>query len=349
MVLKQVLPDLNQTDFIAQIYSDNFLEKEWKDRMIHVTDVLHISMPQQFEAAVPKLTKLISILQQSQERGESLAYIFLAEYIARYGINDIKMSIVALECTTQFISCEFAVRPFILKYPDQMLHQMLMWSKHPNHKVRRFSSEGSRPKLPWSMALPMLQKDPRPTLRILENLMRDSHPWVRKSVANHLNDISKDHPDQVMAFANQWKGLSKETDAIIKHGLRTLLKSGHPETLSYYELNDAGILVQGFAITTPVVTIGSALSFRFDIQNQNSNHKIIRLEYGLYYQKANGQLNRKVFKISEREFKSLEKSTILRNQSFKIITTRKFHTGLHQLSLIINGVESEKISFQLLG
>ncbi|MCP1996834.1 DNA alkylation repair protein [Flavobacterium sp. HSC-61S13] len=347
MVLKQVLPELNQADFIAQIYSDNFLEKEWKDRMIHVTDVLHLSMPKQFEAAVPKLTKLISILQQSQERGESLAYIFLAEYIARYGINDIERSIIALECTTQFISCEFAVRPFIIKYPDQMLHQMLLWSKHPSHKVRRFSSEGSRPKLPWSMALPQLQKDPSPTFKILQNLMQDPHPWVRKSVANHLNDISKDHPDKVMAFAEQWKGMSKETDAIIKHGLRTLLKSGYPQTLSYYELNDTGIELEGFVISTPVVTIGNALCFSFEIENQNTNAKTIRLEYGLYYQKANGQLNKKVFKISEREFKPLEKSKIQRNQSFKIITTRKFHTGLHQLSLLINGIESEKLSFQL--
>ncbi|MGY0037975.1 DNA alkylation repair protein [Pedobacter sp. NJ-S-72] len=132
---------------------------------------------------------------------------------------------------TQFISCEFAVRPFLAKYGGQMMIRMEKWSLHESHKVRRLASEGSRSRLPWAMAVPGLKKDPSPILPILENLKNDPSEWVRKSVANNLNDISKDHPEIVIAIANRWKGLSKETDAIIKHGCRSLLKQGHAKIL----------------------------------------------------------------------------------------------------------------------
>ncbi|MBW3518569.1 DNA alkylation repair protein [Flavobacterium sp. NKUCC04_CG] len=347
-VLNEVIPDFKESLFIEKIYANQFLEKEWKDRMLHVTEVLHVFMPADFNRAAPLLMDLITVLQQQNNQEEKLAYIFLAEYISKYGIHDMKTAIPLLEHTTQFISCEFAVRPFILKYPEPMLLQLYLWSQHENYKVRRFASEGSRPKLPWSMALPLLQKDPTLSFKILENLIDDVHPWVRKSVANHLNDISKDNPEKALIFAKKWKNNSIESAAIIKHGMRTLLKQGQPDVLALYDLDAVGIEVSKFKINTPSVTIGTVLDFEFQIENHNLLDKIIRLEYAVYYQKANGQLNKKVFKISERSFKPLEKSMVKRKQSFKIITTRVFYTGLHQLTLIINGQESEKLDFQLI-
>ena len=137
----------------------------------------------------------------------------------------------AIEFITQFITCEFAVRPFLLKYGDKMMNQMRAWSLHKSHKVRRLASEGSRPRLPWAMAIPALKKNPMPVLTILENLKNDPSESVRRSVANNLNDISKDRPGMVLKIANAWKGQNKETDAIVRHGCRTLLKHGHPEVL----------------------------------------------------------------------------------------------------------------------
>ncbi len=347
-VLNGIIPQFDESLFIEKIYANQFLEKEWKDRMIQVAAVLHAFMPVAFSRSAPLLMNIVTVLQQQNNQEDKLAYIFLAEYISQYGINDIETSIPVLEHTTQFISCEFAVRPFILKYPEQMLFQLYLWSKHPNYKVRRFASEGSRPKLPWSMALPLLQKDPALSFKILENLVDDVHPWVRKSVANHLNDISKDNPEKALFFAKKWKNNSVESAAIIKHGMRTLLKKGQPEVLALYGLDRVGLKINDFKINTPIVTIGAAVHFEFQIENQNLFDKIIRLEYAVYYQKANGQLNKKVFKISERSFKPLEKSVIRRKQSFKIITTRVFHIGLHQLTLIVNGQESDKLDFQLI-
>jgi len=184
-------------------------------------------------------------------------------------------------------------------------------------------------------------------LPLLENLKNDPSEWVRRSVANSINDIAKDHPDFVIRLADRWKGVTKETDAIIKHGSRTLLKQGHTAILKHYGLESEQIALQGFEILTPVVKIGESLEFAFSITNQNDSSHTVRLEYGVYYRKANGQLSRKVFKISEKLYHPNIKTIVQRKQSFKVITTKKFYTGEHQLSLIINGEEKEIKTFTI--
>jgi len=229
-----------------------------------------------------------------------------------------------------------------------MIDEMIKWSLHENHHVRRLASEGSRPRLPWAMAIPFLKKDPASILPILENLKNDPSEYVRRSVANNLNDIAKDNPQIVLETASKWKGHSKETDAIIKHGCRTLLKQGHPEILSHYGLESTNIELSNFEIKTPTVKIGDYLQFHFHLNNKNTEPKTIRLEYAVHYKKAKGHLAKKVFKISEKIYQPNQLTKIERNQSFKLITTRVFHTGIHQLSIIINGTESEALEFDLI-
>jgi 3-methyladenine DNA glycosylase AlkC len=253
-----------------------------------------------------------------------------------------------MEYITQFISCEFAVRPFIMKYGDHMLSKMEQWSIHENHHVRRLASEGSRPRLPWAMALPVLKKNPNPILPILENLKNDPSEYVRRSVANNLNDIAKDHPSIVIEVARQWKGYSKETDALIKHACRTLLKQGDKEILKHFQLNDnPKIEINNFNIFTPKVTIGDSLEFAFVIQNNDKVEQTIRLEYGIHYLRQNGTHSKKVFKISERQIKPNEIMNIQRRQSFRLITTRQFYIGQQKLSIIVNGVEKIIADFEL--
>ena len=261
--------------------------------------------------------------------------------------NDFEAAVDALEAITQFVSCEFAVRPFLLKFNGKMISRMKKWSKHENFKVRRLASEGSRPRLPWAMAIPYLKEDPSPILPILENLKNDPSEWVRRSVANNLNDIAKDHPDLVIRLARKWKGISKETDAIIKHGSRTLLKKGHAEILSHYGLKAEQVHVSAFKILTPKVNNGKDLVFCFQVSNGSEHKQTIRLEYGLYYLRANGQWSKKVFKISEKQVGSGVKLTIERKQSFKKITTRVFYPGKHKLSVIVNGEEKGTKMFEL--
>ena len=242
-VLSETVPSFDKEKFIGLIFNEDFQTMEWKERMKHTTRIFHEFMPEDFPKAVKIIEKVITGLRKSNFTDDNLAFIFFPDYVEVYGIEDLKTSAKAFEFITQFISCEFAVRPFILRYSDEMLRYMLDWSLHESSKVRRLASEGSRPRLPWAMAIPELKKNPDAILPILENLKNDSSESVRRSVANSLNDIAKDNPQVVLDIAAKWKGISKETDAIIKHGSRTLLKQGHSEILKHFGLDSKNILV----------------------------------------------------------------------------------------------------------
>lgn len=346
--LTSTLPDFDRQKFLKEIFSDDFISKELKERMKHTSKVLYGFLPANYPETIEIIKKTIEELRKKGISEDGLAYMFLPDYLETYGIDYFDESVEALEFVTQFVSCEFAVRPFILKYGDRMIAEMQEWSLHESHKVRRLASEGSRPRLPWAMGIPFLKNDPGSILPILENLKCDSSEYVRRSVANSLNDIAKDHPNIVLDFAKNWSDLSIETDAIIKHGCRTLLKQGHPEILKHYGLSDEGILLKDFKILTPEVSIGESMAFSFSIKNENPMAQKIRLEYAIYYKKQNGQNTKKVFKISERIYPAGAEVSIVRKQKFVLITTRKFHLGDHQIAMIINGAEKESSSFDLL-
>ncbi|WP_316769883.1 DNA alkylation repair protein [Pedobacter frigiditerrae] len=345
--LEKIIPGFVPEKFMKSILSDAFYKMEWKERVQHTTKILYDFMPKDFAESAKLMELIVGQLREDGFGEQGLVFMFLPDYIATYGLGDFDNSIKALEFLTQFISAEFAVRPFLLKYGDRMMVEMLRMSSHPNHHVRRFASEGSRPRLPWGAAIPALKKDPSLILPILENLKNDSSEYVRRSVANNLNDITKDNPDVVIGIAKKWKGLGKETDAIIKHASRSLLKSGHPEILSFYGLDANRLSVTDFKIETPKINIGGEVEFSFTIKNEDAIERYVRLEYTLYYLKNNGGLAGKVFKISEKSYPAGAEIKVKRRQSFKLITTRKFYTGHHKLSIMVNGLETVIGDFEL--
>lgn len=268
-----------------------------KQRMKHTSLVLHQFLPGDFIKAAKLIEKIIIKLRQKQITQSSLEFMFFPEYIETYGIDDFETSVKTIEFVTQFTSCEFAVRPFIIKYGEKMLQQMHLWSLHENHHVRRLASEGSRPRLPWAMALPELKRNPKPILPLLENLKNDPSEYVRRSVANNLNDISKDNPEIVIQIAKQWKGRSKETDAIIKHGCRTLLKQGNSAILMHFGLAaNPNVDVSDLKIKTKKVFVGESLEFSFTIQNNDTKTQFVRLDYGIHYLRKNGRLSKRSLK-----------------------------------------------------
>ncbi len=347
-ILCQTIPGFDGDEFKKRIGCDEFVNYELKERMYHTAKVLKEFLPEDFGEATESIKHIIDNLRLAKIKEQSVEFMFFPEYIAMYGIDEYEMSMVAFEFVTQFTSCEFAVRPYILKYEEKMLEQMVMWSKHTSNKVRRLASEGSRPRLPWAMALPNFKKNPSPLLPILNNLKNDPCEIVRRSVANNLNDISKDNPEFVIELAKNWKGSSPETDAVIKHACRTLLKQGNPEILQLFGFESTQIQLSDFQILTPQVRMGNQLEFAFSIVNQDHKKAKVRLEYGLYYQKKNGTLARKVFKISEREIEPQRTYEIKRKQSFRPVTTRIFYPGTHRLSIIINGQELQIKTFELI-
>lgn len=356
--LKLVINDFDARGFVARIMDDEWENRELKQRCRHITTVLKEFLPADYKDAIAKILELLDYVKSTypdfsviddEKFGLTLEWMILDNYVEQYGMDDYETSVRAIEKITQFTSCEFAVRPFIIKYPDEMMKQMLVWSKHEHWGVRRLASEGCRPRLPWAMALPNLKENPAPIIPILENLKNDPSRFVRLSVANNLNDIAKDNPKTVIDLVKKWRGESKEVDWIIKHGCRTLLKQGNPEIMELFGFDSVieNISIDNFQIPTPKVKVGNSLEFSFKLLNHNDKKVRIRLEYAIYYQKANGTLTKKVHKISEKEYAGDSITQITRKHSFRVVTTSKFHLGLHQIAVIINGNEFEKYSFEL--
>lgn len=357
--LKRVIDDFDAHEFVFRIMDDGWENREYKQRIAHMATILKDFLPADYKEAIAKIIELLDYVEMTNpdfskiddtKFGLTLEYgAVLDNYVEQYGLDDYETSVKAIEKITQFTSCEFVTHSFIVKYPDAMMAQMLVWSNHHHWGVRRLASEGCRPRLPWAIALSDLKKNPAPILPILENLKNDSARSVRLSVANNLNDISKDNPEVVIDLAKKWFGKSKEVDWIVKHGCRTLLKRGNPEIMELFGLGAVeSISIENFQVLTPEVKVGNSLEFSFNLLNNNKKKTKIRLEYGVYYQKANGTLVKKVHKISEKEYAENSTKQITRKHSFKVVTTRKFHLGLHRVAVIINGKEFEKHNFELM-
>lgn len=259
--LKLVINDFDTCGFVSQVMDNEWENRELKQRCRHIATVLKKFLPADYKEAIAKILELLDHIEarhpefreiDDNKFGLLLEYgSILDSYVEQYGLNDYETSVKAIEKITQFTSCEFVTHPFIIKYPDKMMKQMLVWSKHEHWGVRRLASEGCRPRLPWAMALPDLKKNPAPIIPILENLKNDPARFVRLSVANNLNDIAKDNPEIVIDLVKRWKGESKEVDWIIKHGCRTLLKQGNPEIMELFGFNAIGknIDIENFQIS----------------------------------------------------------------------------------------------------
>lgn len=345
--LHQHVPAFNKKRFLHNVFDTEWPDLELKQRVRKVTVALNQFMPDDFPEAASIITRLSNAIRSTEGVKISFAYIFLPDYIELYGQNHVDESIAALEEITQLVSAEFAIRPFILQNQKETMERMKKWSLHNSHHVRRLSSEGCRPRLPWAVALPAFKEDPSIIIPILENLKKDNSEFVRKSVANNLNDIAKDHPDLVLEIAARWKGLSKETDWILKHGSRTLLKNGYTDALNFHGFNPKLKSAVHKLTISRQVKIGKSASFSFELLNQENKTKMYRLEYAITFITASGKSSRKVFKICEKSISPKSKVAITRNHRFTDFTTRKHFPGKHALEVIVNGVSKATVLFSL--
>ena len=322
--------------FINSIFDNTWRDLELKARMRHISLNLNTFLPLSYK-------EQLEILKKVKEDFGGLEAMVFQDFVEVFGLDDLTESLKALEVFTINSSSEFAIRQFILKYEDKTMEQMKIWAKSQNEHLRRLASEGCRPRLPWAVALPKFKKNPTKVLEIIELLKNDSSKYVQKSVANNLNDISKDNPDLVIDFVKNNLGVSKELDWICKHASRTLLKIGDEKILKLFGLEKVNhINITNFCYDKKV-KLGEDLTFSFEL-NSNKNIGNIRVEYAIDYLKSNKTHNRKIFMISQNEIKSFSK-IFIKKQNFKNMTTRKHYEGKHFISLLINGEEFVKEEF----
>ena len=338
--INAVYQEFDRTKFLDLIYAEEWENKALKEKMRHTTICMHDTLPASYPEALEILIKVVP----SVKGFEALTF---PDYVQLYGTQDWERSLPALGYFTKFGSAEFAIRPFLAQDYQSVMPYLFEWAADEDENMRRLASEGSRPRLPWGMKLQVFINDPAPILPILEKLKNDESEMVRRSVANHLNDISKDNPQITLDIAERWYGESQETDWIIKHACRGLLKSGNQRALRLFGFGDpVNIKIQNFNILPQNIRIGEKAILAFELEISEPNETLVRLEYKVDYQKAKGKISGKVFQISEKLF-SPGAHKINKNHSFADMSTRVHYPGIHEISIIVNGVEKGRVGIEL--
>jgi 3-methyladenine DNA glycosylase AlkC len=318
--------------FLTRIFNADWPARALKQRIRHITVTLHDLMREDYRDA-------LDTLQRVRLDVKGIVQWVFTDYVEVYGLDDWEASIPALEAFTQQFSAEFAIRPFIVRYPERTMGQMLAWSEHESAEVRRLATEGCRPRLPWGIRLQALVADPSPILPILERLKNDESESVRKSVANNLNDISKDNADVVLDMLCEWQaGATEDVRWITRHALRTLLKQGHPRALALLGYpSDAEIAVRNVVVEPQSIQIGDEITLSFDIESLAGDPLNLMIDYVVYHMRANGTLSPKVFKLAKRTILPGAVLHIEKKHSFALVTTRKYYPGEHIIEPKING------------
>ncbi|WP_327857114.1 DNA alkylation repair protein, partial [Alkalihalobacillus alcalophilus] len=336
--LKSIYPDFSEPSFYNFVFDSNWNALELKQRIRHISKAIDHTTPSYADA--------INYLMEIAPSCKGFGYLFFPDFVEVYGLNNWNLSVQALKAFTPYSSSEFAVRPYIEQRPEEMLEVMSKWALDENEHVRRLASEGARPRLPWAKPLHQLKADPTPILPILTVLKEDESLYVRKSVANHLNDISKDHPELVKKLAKEWYGHNERTDWILKHGCRTLLKKADPDILTLFGFHLSNdIEVTDFFVPNDV-HIGEILPFSFNVNNHSEHPIKLRIEFAIDFVKKTGKSSRKLFQLTEKSFKP-GKHKYTRKHSFKDLSTRKHYPGKHRLTLFVNGAEVGTHSFDV--
>ncbi|MGY5030358.1 DNA alkylation repair protein [Streptomyces sp. 900116325] len=246
------------------------------------------------------------------------------------------------------LTSEFALRILLRHDLDRALGIIAGWVASPDADVRRLASEGTRPYLPWAVRVPELIARPGVTVPVLDALHRDDSEYVRRSVANHLNDLSRDHADLAVATARRWLDApAPTTERLMRHALRTLVKRGHPGALALLGFAPATLEVDGPVLDRTRVPFGGSVRFTTTIRNTGAENARLAIDYVVHHHRSDGSRSTRTFKLTTRSLAPNETITVTREHSFRLLTTRRYHPGPHAVALQINGVTTDRAEFEL--
>ncbi|WP_244103052.1 DNA alkylation repair protein [Burkholderia gladioli] len=293
-------------------------------------------------------TVLTLLAEAAPHLGGGFLAMVAPDYVGQFGRHDFDRSMAALAFFTRFGTSEFAVREFLRDDPRRALATLRDWSRHEDQAVRRLASEGSRPRLPWSFRLREIEADPALAAPILDNLRADPSDYVRRSVANHLNDITKLHPDWVLERAAAWGGDDAGTRWIVRHALRTLVKRGDARALALLGASGAArIEAVPFAVTPARIELGETVTLAAELVSTAQDVQRLVVDYRIGYVKKNGSTAHKVFKLRELTLAPGQRIDIVRSQRIRDFTTRTHYAGRHGVELIVNGAVVAQAHFDL--
>ena len=330
---------------------------ELKARAMQLADALEATLPADFDAAAGVVEASLA----PPPRGEALDELRghpdglagwplwpMGEFVARRGLATPERALQALHALTQRFTAEWAIRPFIVAHPKLVFATLQRWAADPSAHVRRLVSEGSRPRLPWGLQLKTLVADPSPTLPLLRALQDDPSDYVRRSVANHLNDIAKDHPAIVVSWlAEHLPGAPQPRRRLLKHASRTLIKQGHAPVMQAWGLGGALQGTVQLQLAPKRLRVGETLTLQLALRSHAAHAQPLQIDYAVHHVKASGITSPKVFKGWSLELGPQATLQLEKRHSMRIVTTRRYHPGRHEVDLRINGQVLARAFFDL--
>ncbi len=307
----------------------------------HIARVLRKHLPQDVPAAMDILVAAAAQPDPRPVRGSLASFLFLphTHFVAEFGLDHFEAAMRAQHALTQRFTCEFSIRPFLLHHPEATLARLRQWTQDPSEHVRRLVSEGTRTRLPWAGRLPAFQADPAPVVALLELLKDDPALYVRRSVANNLNDIGKDNPDVLVDTAARWLADAPPDRAwIVRHALRWAVKQGHPGALKVLGFGKAAAVEIHDASLLPArPAMGGAITIGFTLHNPRARPQELLVDLAVHYRKAGGGSSQKVFKLKTVALSGKASVRLQKKLSLAEMTTRKHHAGVHAVEVLVNG------------
>src|SRR5262245_50426596 len=349
-MIANVWPELNATKFVADALR-GYEPLELKQRAAHIARVMHRHLPQDFAQAADILLASLGPKLEGTDGFGMAPFLYMPHviYVAEHGVDHFEESMRLQYELTQRFSAEYSIRTFLERHPRQTLERLREWTKDPSPHVRRLVSEGTRPRLPWAGRLRDFQRDPTPVLALLELLKDDPDLYVRRSVANNLNDIGKDHPKLLGDIARRWlKDASEDRRWVVRHALRSAVKRGETHALTAMGYGGAARVSVGRVRITPKrAVIGGAVTGSFDVTNTSARSQQVLVDFRIHFIKANGKASPKVFKLKELSLAARETARLEKKVSLAEMTTRKHYPGKHVVDVVVNGQTKPLGSFVL--
>ena len=330
---------------------DGFEALELTPRARHIAFALGRHLPQDYEQAVEILIASLGPKLEAAELTGMEVFLYMPHvfYVAEFGAEHFEASMRAQYELTQRFTAEYSIRVFLECFPERTLARLREWAHDESVHVRRLVSEGTRPRLPWAPRLRAFQADPRPVLELLDLLKDDPELYVRRSVANNLNDIGKDNPAVLIETCRRWaQDATAERRWLIRHALRSAVKRGEPAALEILGFGEAtAASVREIRVVPAVVPIGESVTFAVELANEGSSTERLLVDLRVHFVKANGRPSPKVFKLKELELQPQASAHLAKTISLAQHTTRTHYPGQHRVEVLVNGRASATYAFDV--
>ncbi len=342
-------------DFDAAAFEGRVMARlealELKARIAWIAECLDETLPSDFDEAAKVIERALppplDPTRTDDDFGDFI-YAPYGEFAVIRGLEDHRdRALDLLEAVTQRFSMEYAIRPFLNRWPDETFARLESWARHPNYHVRRLVSEGTRPKLPWGAGI---RTDPMRPLPLLDILHADPTRYVTRSVANHLNDIAKIDAEAALERLVAWRSAGRqsaaELDWIAAHALRGLVKAGDARALAHLGYDPRAEIDCAVSITTPDVAMGDMLEFVVTLTAPRETPVLV--DWALDFPEGGSRRSPKVFKLKQaRVLPGRPLSLTKRHRMRGDATTFRLAPGPHSLAVQVNGRVRARAAFTL--